>query len=73
MAQLISLYHELYFESIYPFEDGNGRIARALAEKCLSESFGYPVVLSLSSGIGLDKYLYYSELKKAQRSLVVTD
>ncbi|MCL2682875.1 MAG: DUF4172 domain-containing protein [Bacteroidales bacterium] len=61
----------LYFESIHPFEDGNGRIGRALIEKCLSDSLGKQIVMSISQTIEKDKNKYYSELKKAQRTLEI--
>lgn len=63
----------LYFESIHPFEDGNGRIGRAIAEKCLSQSLGRPVLMSLSSTIEKNKKQYYSALKSAQKTLDITD
>lgn len=62
----------LYFESIHPFEDGNGRIGRAVAEKALSQSLDRPVMLSLSKTIEKNKKDYYSALKDAQRSLNIT-
>jgi Fic family protein len=31
--------------------DGNGRIGRAIAEKALSQGFGYPAFISLSQAI----------------------
>ncbi|MBC6492811.1 Fic family protein [Flavihumibacter stibioxidans] len=62
----------LYFESIHPFEDGNGRIGRAVAEKALSQTIGRPVVLSLSRTIEAPKELYYKSLENAQRSNEVT-
>jgi Fic family protein len=58
----------LYFETIHPFEDGNGRIGRAIAEKALSQGIGRPVMLSLSKTIEAAKKDYYAALQKAQRS-----
>lgn len=63
----------LYFESIHPFEDGNGRIGRALAEKALFQGVGRPLLLSLSQAIEADKSSYYDALQNAQRSNEVTD
>ena len=57
----------LYFEVIHPFEDGNGRIGRAIAEKALSQDLGRPVLLSLSSEIAKNSNLYYDNLSKASR------
>ena len=62
----------LYFESIHPFEDGNGRIGRAIAEKALSQGLGRPVLLSLSRSIEANKKDYYGALEQAQRSNDVT-
>ncbi|MHB1946626.1 MAG: Fic family protein [Gammaproteobacteria bacterium] len=62
----------LYFESIHPFEDGNGRIGRAIAEKALSQGFGYPVILSLSQAIETDKKAYYAALNSASKSNEIT-
>jgi Fic family protein len=63
----------LYFESIHPFEDGNGRIGRAIAEKALSQGFGYPVMLSLSQAIESNKKAYYSALKTGSQTMVITE
>lgn len=62
----------LYFESIHPFEDGNGRIGRAIAEKCLAQSMNKSVLLSLSSVIEKNRKQYYTALKEAQTSLEIT-
>jgi Fic family protein len=71
-AVLKSAIAHLYFESIHPFEDGNGRIGRAIAEKALSETIGRPVMLSLSKAIEHNKSAYYAALKEAQRTLNIT-
>lgn len=63
----------LYFETIHPFEDGNGRIGRAIAEKALTQGAGRPVMMSLSNTIEANKKAYYVTLEKAQRSNEITD
>ena len=63
----------LYFESIHPFEDGNGRIGRSLAEFTLSQGLQSSALLSMSKIIEQDKNKYYDQLKSAQRSLDITD
>lgn len=62
----------LYFESIHPFEDGNGRIGRALAEYTISNTLQSPVLLSLSKIIEKNKKQYYEALKQAQSGLNIT-
>ncbi|MCF1469522.1 Fic family protein [Agrobacterium vitis] len=59
----------LYFESIHPFEDGNGRIGRALAEKSLAQNIGQPSLISLAFTIERDRKAYYCELEHHQRKL----
>jgi Fic family protein len=39
----------LYFVCIHPFEDGNGRIGRALTEKSLAQMLTQPSLLALAS------------------------
>lgn len=62
----------LYFESVHPFEDGNGRLGRALAEKSLSQDLGRPALISLSQLIDGQKKRYYEALEQAQKSNEIT-
>ncbi len=59
----------LYFESIHPFEDGNGRIGRVLVEKALSQGVGHPVLLAISKVLERDKKNYYSALATCNTTL----
>jgi len=62
----------LYFESIHPFEDGNGRIGRAIAEKALSQGFDHPIMFSISKSIEENRSAYYIALQNAQQKLDLT-
>ena len=72
-APIRSAIAHLYFETVHPFEDGNGRIGRAVAEKAMSQGVGRSVLLSLSDTIESNKSSYYDALKKAQRSNEITE
>jgi len=72
-APIRSAIAHLYFETIHPFEDGNGRIGRAIAEKAISQGIGRPVLLALSKAIEANKAAYYKALQTAQRSNEITE
>lgn len=59
----------VYFESIHPFEDGNGRIGRALVEKALSQALGLPTLIAVSQALELRKKEYYAYLAQCNKSL----
>ncbi|WP_019218363.1 Fic family protein [Legionella tunisiensis] len=59
----------LWFVTIHPFEDGNGRIARAIGDMALARADGVPDrFYSLSTQIEAERKDYYSHLEKQQRS-----
>ena len=62
----------LYFESIHPFEDGNGRLGRALAEKSLAQNTGQPSLIALAYSIERERKDYYDQLERHQKTLDVT-
>jgi Fic family protein len=57
----------LWFEVLHPFDDGNGRVGRAIADHALSQSLGYPTTACLATAIEADKKTYYLQLEKASR------
>jgi Fic family protein len=63
-----------WFVTIHPFEDGNGRIARAIGEMALAQADGTrDRTYSMSSGIEARRAEYYQRLESAQRgSLDIT-
>jgi Fic family protein len=64
----------LWFETIHPFVDGNGRVGRAIADLALAQDEKTPDrFYSLSAQIAKDRNAYYDALQSAQHgSLDVT-
>lgn len=58
----------LWFVTVHPFEDGNGRLARAITDMALSQDEQLPMRLfSLSAQILRERETYYEILEQTQR------
>ncbi len=63
----------LYFVCIHPFEDGNGRIGRAISEKALAQGLGRPTLTSLAATILSHRSEYYEQLERANKKNEITE
>ena len=54
----------LWFECIHPFEDGNGRIGRAIAEMALAQATGTPSFTGMSAVLNRQRKSYYEQLRR---------
>jgi Fic family protein len=62
----------MYFVSIHPFEDGNGRIGRAISDLALSQGLGHPSLLALSHIIQAGRKTYYDSLAHHNKDMDIT-
>lgn len=63
----------LYFVSIHPFEDGNGRIGRALSEKSLAQNLGQPTLIALAYTIERKRKDYYRALEHNNKQVKIDE
>ncbi len=63
----------LYFECIHPFEDGNGRVGRAVAEKALAQCLEHPSLTALAPTILARRGSYYEMLELSNKKNEITE
>jgi Fic family protein len=63
----------LHFVSVHPFEDGNGRIGRAISEKVLAQSLDQPSLIALAQSIERRRKDYYAALEQNNKTVGITD
>ena len=63
----------IWFESIHPYEDGNGRIGRAISEKIIAQGFTSPVITGMAGTLLRHRKGYYAALERAHCNLEITE
>jgi Fic family protein len=61
-----------WFESLHPYEDGNGRIGRAISEKILAQGLAMPAITGIAGALLKHRKTYYAELERAHGELEIT-
>ena len=68
VSYLKSAIAHLYFISIHPFDDGNGRMARAISDMALSQADDSKMrFFSMTNQINAEKRQYYDVLERTQK------
>lgn len=57
----------LWFETIHPYEDGNGRVGRAVADVAVSQMLEQPLMMSLATVLSKHRKAYYQQLNTASK------
>ncbi len=66
-APVRSAIAHMWFTSIHPFGDGNGRLARSISEHALFQDFDIPPLFSISTPINEHRDSYYAMLAESSR------
>ena len=58
----------LWFERIHPFDDGNGRVGRAVSDHALSQALDRPTLACLATAIDETRKPYYKAFERFDRN-----